>query len=80
MRPDDRLFHDESLGKRHAGQGAELRVAALDQLLERGARQTCRHGVLSGRRELRDVTGERPPFRLVVLADVDRRTTAPPSR
>jgi hypothetical protein len=27
----DRLTHDDSLGKRDASQGAELRVAALDQ-------------------------------------------------
>ena len=34
MRPDERLFHDDALGERHAGHGAELRVTALDELPE----------------------------------------------
>jgi hypothetical protein len=34
MRPDDRLFHDETLRKRHTGKGPKLRVAAFNELLE----------------------------------------------
>ena len=32
-------LHDDALGERHAGQRAELRVAALDELLEARRRQ-----------------------------------------
>jgi hypothetical protein len=41
MRPDDRLFHDESLSKGYAGESAELCVAALDQLLKGRTGQAC---------------------------------------
>ena len=50
--------------------GAELRVTALDELPEPDRRQTRGHGVGMRRLELRDVTGQRPALRLVVLADV----------
>ena len=33
----DRLAHDDAFGPRDAGERAELRVAALDELAERGA-------------------------------------------
>ena len=36
MRPEHRLADDEPFGERDAGERAELRVAALDQLQKRG--------------------------------------------
>ena len=50
---------DEAFGEGHAGQRAELRVAALDQLLKRGRRQPRGHRVGAGRRELRHVARQR---------------------
>ena len=40
--------HDDALGERDAGQRAELRVAALDELLEERRRQPRRHAVAHG--------------------------------
>ena len=52
MRPNDRLFHDEAFGERDAGERAELRVAAFDELREPGRRQPRRHGAWLRRPEL----------------------------
>ena len=40
----ERVADDQALGKADTGQGAELRVAALDELVERGCRQAGRDG------------------------------------
>ena len=50
MGPDDRLFHDESLSEGHAGESAELCVAALDELLEIRAGLNCVTWQASARR------------------------------
>ena len=39
VRPQDRIANDEPLGELDAGERAELRVAALDQLLKERRRQ-----------------------------------------
>ena len=67
----DRLAHDEAFREGHAGQGAELGVAALDQLSERGGRQPRGHRLVLGGRELAAVTGQRLPLALVVGRHVD---------
>ena len=51
MRPDERLLDDDAFGERHAGDRAELRVAALDELPEPDRCQPRGHGV--GLRRLR---------------------------
>ena len=42
---EERSADDEPFGKRHAGLRAELRIAALDELLETGGRQPRGHRI-----------------------------------
>ena len=73
---DDRLADDDALGPRDAGQRAELRVAALDQLPEERRVQTRRRRAAGVARELARVAVERLALRVVVRRTRRRRTTA----
>ncbi len=66
-----RFFHDHAFGKADAGERAELRVAALDQLAEGRRRQPRRHRVRFGRRKLARIARQRLLLPLVVRRHVD---------
>ena len=61
--------HDDAFGERDAGQRAELRVAALDQLREARRVSRVADGAGARRRELAAVAGQRAALGLVVRRD-----------
>src|SRR5688572_29790963 len=68
----DRLAHHEPLRPADAGSGAELRVAALDELAKKRCVQTCGHHTPVQRRlKLTGVAVERCTFLIVLRAHVD---------
>jgi hypothetical protein len=71
VRPHDRLLDDEPLGEGHTGQGAKLRVTALDELLKARGCQARSHGIVPGRSKLRGVTRQGAPFGFVMVAHID---------
>ena len=71
MRPHDRMLHDDAFRKGNAGKRPKLRIAALNQLTEPRRYEPRRDSTGLRRLKLAGVTRERPPLRLVVIADVD---------
>ena len=70
----DRLVHDDALGKPHARQRAELRIAAFDELAEARGIKT-RFGGFGCAGELAGVARERPPLGRRSARTRRRRTT-----
>src|SRR6185295_17268220 len=67
----DRLAHDNPLREGDAGERAELRVAAFDQLAERRRAEARADCALPRRGELAAMTVERGALAVVVRRDVD---------
>src|SRR5262245_42742219 len=70
MAPDQRLPDDEALGPGNAGERAELRVAAFDQLAEQRTVETGADSVGSGSKLAR-MAVERLPLGVVAGGHVD---------
>src|SRR5262245_48361133 len=69
--PDDWLADDDALGVGDTDLGAELHVAAEDELAERVLRQPRLDRAFAGWRELRPEARQRVALLLVVIRDVD---------
>src|SRR5262245_32446918 len=71
IRPHDRLADDDRFCEGDAGERAELRVAAFDQLAKGWRGQSRLNGAAGRRRELTAIAVERRPLAIVVLRNVD---------